>query len=256
MVELKPRRSSGRMSLWISAAIILILVVGYVILVEVRPSAGRMILLRQFWSDPEGHSAWMIQAGDRCGEAPFLLPTDGFIGFLWGSSFRLGHSHQGIDVFGSSGPDGLGEIPVVAAYDGYLTRLPDWRSSLIIRIPQDPLEPNRQIWTYFTHLADAEGNSFILEAFPAGTQDLFVSAGTLLGYQGNYSADPDNPTGMHLHFSIVRDDGDGRFKNELEIRNTLDPSPYLGIDVNADTAGEAAVVCTTPKAGNDVCRSC
>lgn len=32
---------------------------------------------------------------------------------------------------------------------------------------------------------------------------------------------------MHLHFSIVKDDGNGRFLNELRIENTLDPSPYL-----------------------------
>jgi murein DD-endopeptidase MepM/ murein hydrolase activator NlpD len=240
------RNKRRRISLWLSALIVLALVVGYVLLMDLQPSAERMALLRQFWLDPEDHASWMVEAGERCGNAPFLMPTDGFVGFLWGSSFRPGHSHQGIDIFGPSGPEGLGETPVVAAYDGYLTRLPEWRSSLIIRIPSDPLQPGRQIWTYYTHLADADGNSFILDDFPPGTQDLFVSAGTLLGYQGNYSADPDNPTGMHLHFSIVLDDGEGRFKNELEIRNTLDPSPYLGIDVNADTVGDAIVVCLSP----------
>lgn len=132
---------------------------------------------------------------------------------------------------------------MVAAHDGYLTRLPDWRSSVIIRIPQDPLQPNRQIWTYYTHMADAEGNSFILDTFPPGTEELFVSAGTLLGYQGNYSADPDNPTGLHLHFSIVKDNGEGGFKNELEIRNTIDPGPYLGMETNADDVGTSVVVC-------------
>jgi murein DD-endopeptidase MepM/ murein hydrolase activator NlpD len=231
------------MGFWLSLVVVLALVAGYLVLRDLRPSAERMARLRQFWSDPEAHTEWMIQAGNQCGEAPFLMPTDGFVGFLWGSSFRPGHKHQGIDVFGPSGPDGLGETPVVAAYDGYLSRLPDWRSSVIIRIPQDPLQPDRQIWMYYTHLADAEGNSFILEAFPAGTEEVFVSAGTLLGYQGNYSADPDNPTGLHLHFSIVKDNGEGRFKNELEIRNTLDPSPYLGIDVNVDSVGEAIVIC-------------
>jgi hypothetical protein len=240
------RKKPGWKSLWLSAVIVLAIVAGYLLLANLRPSAQRMTRLRQFWADPASHTTWMIRAGDRCGDAPFLMPTDGFIGFLWGSSFRLGHSHQGIDIFGPSGPDGLGETPVVAAYDGYLTRLPEWRSSVIIRIPQDPLQPNRQIWTYYTHLADADGNSFILEEFPPGTQDLFVSAGTLLGYQGNYSADPDNPTGMHLHFSIVMDNGEERFKNELEIRNTLDPSPYLGVDVNADTVGDTIVVCQSP----------
>jgi hypothetical protein len=35
-----------------------------------------------------------------------------------------------------------------------------------------------------------------------------------------------------LHFSIVEDAGNGEFKNELEIGNTLDPSPYLGLPLN------------------------
>jgi hypothetical protein len=73
----------------------------------------------------------------------------------------------------------------------------------------------------------------------------------LLGYQGNYSGDTTNPTGMHLHFSIVLDDGRGRFLNELDIGNTLDPSPYLGIEVNADHVGELPPVCPqqSPAAG-------
>lgn len=233
----------GRKQLWIGIVVVVALIAGYVAYRELRPSAERIARLRQFWSDSQDHLDWTIKVGQRCGEAPFLMPTDGYIGFLWGSSFRPGHSHQGLDIFGPTGPDGLGETPVVVAYDGYLTRLPEWRSSLIIRIPNDPLQVNRQIWTYYTHLADAEGNSYIEEAFPPGIQEVFVTAGTLLGYQGNYSADPDNPTGMHLHFSIVKDDGDGRFMNELEKRNTLDPSPYLGFDVNADTVGNAIVVC-------------
>ena len=54
-----------------------------------------------------------------------------------------------------------------------------------------------------------------------------MSAGTFLGYQGNFSGTPGNPTGVHLHFSIVMDDGEGGFLNELKIRNTLDPSPYF-----------------------------
>ena len=68
--------------------------------------------------------------------------------------------------------------------------------------------------------------------FPAGTSEKLVEAGTFLGYQGNFSGDPNNPVGIHLHFSIVEDDGNGKFKNELEINNTLDPSPYLGLPLN------------------------
>ena len=210
----------------------------------VSPSLSR---LRQYLSNPRAYDDWEIRASERCGAAPFLLPTDGYVGFVWGDSFRPGRSHQGIDVFGPTGPDGLGRTPVVAAYDGYLTRLPDWRSAVILRHPKDPLQPERQIWTYYTHMADPDGRSFIDPAFPAGTTERFVRAGTRLGYQGNYSADPSSPTGMHLHFSIVRDDGEGRFLNELQIGNTLDPSPYLGIEVNAQRLGDELAVCQEPK---------
>jgi murein DD-endopeptidase MepM/ murein hydrolase activator NlpD len=205
-----------------------------------RTLSERVVRLRQYLADPAAHPDWQIRAGGRCGEAPFLLPTDGYIGFVWGDSFRPGHAHQGLDIFG---PAGLGRTPVVAAYDGYLTRLPDWRSAVILRVPNDPVQPGRQIWLYYAHMADPQGHSFIDAAFPPGTSEVFVRAGTQLGYQGNYSADPDNPTGIHLHFSIVRDDGTGHFRNELAIANTLDPSPYLGIEVNAERIGEGVPRC-------------
>ncbi|MFO3796453.1 MAG: M23 family metallopeptidase [Anaerolineales bacterium] len=189
---------------------------------------------------PQAHPEWHSRALTRCGDAPFLFPTDGFIGYLWDDSFRLGHRHQGIDIFGGTEP---GETPVYAAYDGYLTRLPGWKSSLILRVPNDPLQPGRQIWLYYTHMADPQGNSFILPDFPAGTSEHFVRAGSLLGYQGNYSTDPLNPVGVHLHFSIVLDDGQGHFRNELDIRNTLDPSPYFGLALNGRLNRDQIVVC-------------
>jgi hypothetical protein len=83
-------------------------------------------------------------------------------------------------------------------------------------------------------MADPDGGSFISPQFPPGITEVFVQAGALLGYQGNYSGDSLNPVGIHLHFSIVLDDGQGKFRNELEIENTLDPSPYFGLPVNAN----------------------
>jgi murein DD-endopeptidase MepM/ murein hydrolase activator NlpD len=227
----------------LSAFVVAAVAGGYLLYRQVRPSAGRLTRLHRYWQDPYAHADWTIRAGEHCGQSPFLMPTDGYIGFLWGDSFRPGHQHQGLDIFGPSGPDGLGETPVVAVFDGFVTRLPDWRASLILRIPRDPLDPSRQIWAYYTHMADAEGNSYIDPRFPPGTSNVFVRSGTLLGFQGNYSADPDNPTGLHLHFSIVRDDGEGRFTNELDIDNTLDPTPYLGIEVNAARVGDLPAVC-------------
>lgn len=179
---------------------------------------------------PEEHEDWKVPAKARCGDAPFLLPTSGFIGYLWDDSFKIGHRHQGIDIFAGAPP---GETPVYAAYDGYLTRLSTWKSAVILRVPSDPLFPSRQIWLYYAHMASPEGVSYIQPQFPPGTSEVFVPAGTLLGYQGNYSGDPLNPVGVHLHFSIVLDDGSGAFRNELDIRNTLDPSPYFGIPLNA-----------------------
>jgi peptidoglycan LD-endopeptidase LytH len=176
------------------------------------------------------HPDWAVRAGQRCGQAPFLIPTDGFIGYLWDDSFRIGHRHQGIDIFGGGPVD---TTPVVAAYSGYLSRQPDWKSTVIIRVPDDPLHSGRQIWTYYTHMADEQGVSLISDQFPPGVSEVWVDAGTLLGYQGDYSGDPNNPVGVHLHFSIVRDDGTGKYLNELKINNTLDPSPYLGLNLNA-----------------------
>ncbi|MFH2102309.1 MAG: hypothetical protein ABIJ39_02985 [Chloroflexota bacterium] len=214
--------------------------VGFYLYRTFRPSVGRTTTLREWLRNAGAHPEWAIEAGTRCGQAPFLMPTDGLIGFLWDDSFRPGHHHQGLDIF--AGTD-IGVTPVIAAYPGYLTRMPDWKSSVIVRVPDDPLQPGRQIWVYYTHLADMAGASYIAPEFPAGTFEKFVEAGTLLGYQGNYSGDPNNPVGVHLHFSIVLDDGEGNFRNELEIRNTLDPSPYLGLQVNANLNEGVIPVC-------------
>ena len=244
-----PRRS--RRLLWIAAALgiifVFVLVLGYLFYRGLigrgyasKQTAARMTRLWSWFRDPSEHNDWTVRAGERCGEAPFLMPTNGYIGFLWDDSFRIGHRHQGLDIFGGGK---VNTTPVIAAYPGYLTRLPDWKSSVIIRIPADPLQPGSQIWTWYTHMADPSGTSFISPAFPAGTIEKFVEAGTLLGYQGNYSGTPGNPTGVHLHFSIVKDDGKGQFLNELEIRNTLDPTPYLGMSLNAKNNPDSVPVC-------------
>ena len=214
---------------------------GYYVYRSIRPSLGRSGHVWDWLRDPDSHPEWMVRAGSRCQpDAPFIFPTDGFVGFLYDDSFRPGNRHQGIDIF--SGTDS-GVTAVIAAYPGYLTRLPDWKSTVIVRIPSDPLQPGRQIWTYYTHLAEADGTSLIDPAFPPDTNEVFVPAGMLLGRQGNYSGTAGSPTGVHLHFSIVLDDGNGEFKNELEIENTLDPSPYLGLPLNGYENRDTVPVC-------------
>jgi len=219
----------SKRNLIISIVIVAIITAAVTAYYTYRPNAIRVDKFRQWMRDPASHPDWKLVAGSQCGSAPFLFPTDGMAGFLWGDLMGRLHKHQGIDIF--AGAD-VGITHVISAYPGYLTRLPDWKSTVIVLVPSDPLNPGDQIWLYYTHMADKEGNSFISSEFPAGTSEKFIEAGTLLGYQGNYSGDPGNPVGVHLHFSIVEDDGSGQFKNELEIDNTLDPSPYLGLPLN------------------------
>ncbi len=226
--------------LLLSIVFVAVVVVGIMLYRISRPSSERLLTFRAWRNDPASHPDWKLRAGSQCGEAPFIFPTDGMVGFLWDDSFRPGHRHQGLDIFGG---ENIGVTPVISAYPGYLTRLPEWKSSVIVRVPSDPLNPGRQIWLYYTHMADRDGRSYISDEFPPGTFEKIVDAGTFLGTQGNYSGDPNNPTGIHLHFSIVRDDGRGNFLNELEIKNTLDPSPYLGLRVNANTNPDTVPVC-------------
>ena len=205
------------------------------------PTTGRSARVVEWIRDPEEHPDWAVRAGTRClSSAPFVMPTDGLVGYLWDDSFRPGHRHTGLDIFGGTE---VGVTPIVATYPGYLWRLPEWKSAVIVRVPEDPLQPGRQIWLYYTHMADPNGNSFIASDFPPGTTEMYIEAGTFLGYQGNYTGDSANPSGVHLHFSIVLSDEDGKFLNELEIKNTLDPSPYFGIPLNGQTAPDEVVIC-------------
>ncbi|HNE03443.1 MAG TPA: hypothetical protein PLT08_02910 [Anaerolineales bacterium] len=203
-------------------------------------SSARIAQVFDWFQDQTSRPELMMTSGLKCGDAPFIFPTNGLIGFIWDDSFRPGHRHSGLDIF--SGTE-VGVTPIVAAYPGYLTREADWISTVIIRVPEDPLKPNRQIWVYYTHMADPNGNSFVSSAFPQGTKEVFVEAGTFLGYMGNYSGDPANPVGIHLHISVVKDDGFGNYTNELDINNTYDPSPYFGMPLNANENTDVIPVC-------------
>jgi hypothetical protein len=241
-------RNKGKFTLiyWVLALLTVVTIVGaYFAYPWLRTRLGRARRLGEWLHNPSAHQAWALHAGTACGSAPFISPTSGYVGFIWGDSFQPGKKHQGIDIFGGTAP---GQTPVVAAYSGFLSRLPEWKSTVIIRLPADPLNPSSQIWTYYTHMADANGVSYVSPEFPPGTSEIFVTAGTFLGYQGDYSGDPNNPVGVHLHFSIVQDDGQGSFRNELKIENTLDPSPYLGLPLNASQNPSGIVGCASDNA--------
>lgn len=190
-------------------------------------------LIREYLLFPERRPALSNRARAQCSGAPFILPSEGLIGLMYGDTaapYTAARRHTGIDIFGD-GP--AGTVPIYAAYDGWLTRLPEWRSTVIIR-HDDPLQPGRAIWTYYTHMASRDGSqSFISQQFPPGTAERFVRQGELLGYQGEF-AGSGAPIAMHLHFSITLSGADGQFLNEAVLANTLDPSPYFGLRLRLD----------------------
>ena len=75
--------------------------------------------LRQWWQGDEAErEALMTVQRERCPGAPFVLPTDGFIGLLYGDPrgpYSAAAPHQGIDIFS---PGAAGVAPVYAAADG------------------------------------------------------------------------------------------------------------------------------------------
>jgi len=205
---------------------------------SVNPNDPRQAAFDLWWSGTAEDRAKLITSRDKvCPGAPFQLPAEGYIGLYYGDPrppYSADHRHQGIDIFSPTPPN---QTPVYAAYDGYLTREAGWVSAVIMRVPSDPLHPGRQIWLYYTHMADASGTvDFISPQFPRDTHEVFVKQGTLLGHTGNWSGDPLKPVGTHLHFSIVRDNGQGGYSNELIFDNTIDSSRYLGLPVNYNCA--------------------
>lgn len=203
------------------------------------------IYIRRWFNDEAARPELITVSRERCGDAPFILPSDGFIGLLYADPagpYSVVNRHTGIDIFGDGEP---GTVPVYAAYDGYLTRLEDWLSTVIIQ-HEDPLEEGRSIWTYYTHMASRDGEtSFVEAAFPAGTHGVWVEQGTLLGYQGEYSGNSTFPIGLHVHFSIVKSDENGSFMNEARLANTLDPTPYLGLPLHVDEVQVRPIRCNS-----------
>ncbi len=240
-IPLKTKKTSRR---WLFLGILFILFAAAGFLAYryyFSPESRRWQDYRAFNNNRERFDDVLLRPGMRCGDAPFAFPTTGAIFGLWNQSYRPGHIHAGLDIFSGTEP---GATPVYAAYPGFLTRKSDWTSTVIIRHPKDPLDPSRQIWTYYTHMADVEGEeSFVSSEFPAGTFEVFVEAGTFLGYQGNFSGNPGNPTGLHLHFSVVKDNGNGVFLNELEIKNTYDPSPYFNMSLDHADNPDSFPIC-------------
>ena len=86
----------------------------------------------EYLGDPAAHPDWVTRANSRCEGAPFAFPTDGYVGYLYGDAFKPLQRHQGIDVFGDQAGR---QDPGICRGGRILTRLADWKSAVIIRVP-------------------------------------------------------------------------------------------------------------------------
>ncbi len=87
-------KRSSRFRLAFAFGFLLLVIGGYLVYEWVLPNLGRTRRVWLYLRNPAAFPHWRVKGGERCGEAPFLMPTDGYIGFLWGDSFRPGHRHQ------------------------------------------------------------------------------------------------------------------------------------------------------------------
>jgi hypothetical protein len=229
-----------------AVGVIAVIVVGYAVLKLYSQNKSNSPAVIDDWFSDRANRPTLMTYRVQCADAPFILPSDGFIGLLWGDPaepYNIYHRHTGIDIFGDGA---VGEVPIYAVYDGYLTRLDSWISTVIIR-HDDPLVPGRQIWSYYTHLASEDGSeSFVDSEFPPRTHEKFVKQGTLLGYQGIYAGSA-APVGLHVHISLVTSEDNGSFKNEAVLSNTIDPSPYFGMPLNIDMLPARPIQCSNTK---------
>ncbi len=218
---------------WATIGFLAVVAIGMVTVWRQRRTAYH--LARLAWDRRTLPNTPQNMPSSACPGAPWRLPTSGVLGVPWRDTsvppYGPDHPHTGLDIFGHGRER---TVPVYAVADGLLTRLPSWRSAVVIQ-HDDPLRPGEVVWSYYSHMAGAGGSSYIVSDFPAGSSGMPVQAGRLLGYQGVWSGHPLKPGWMHLHFSVVRAAADGAFTNETILANTLDPPPYLGIVGDAES---------------------
>ena len=54
---------------------------------QLRTSVARSPIVRAYIDDPAAHANLVTKAGTHCGNAPFIFPTTGMPGYLWGDLF-------------------------------------------------------------------------------------------------------------------------------------------------------------------------
>jgi hypothetical protein len=177
----------------------------------------------------------LTKSVDSCPGAAWRMPSDGSLGIQWTDSY--------IDIFGQGKE---GSIPVYAVADGWLTRQSDWVDAVAI-LHEDPLRAGRRVWAIYGGMAAANGtDSFVVKDFPAGSRNIPVKSGQLLGYQGSWSGTPLWPTWVHTIFAVTKATQSDVFPKNITLPNILDPVPYLGLSLEAGNDNPQPLKCKEP----------
>jgi hypothetical protein len=181
------------------------------------------------------HERILTKSVESCPGAPWRLPSDGSLGV---------RSTDGQVHFLGQGKEG--SIPVYAVADGSLTRLRGWVDAVAV-LHEDPLRAGKKVWAVYGGMAAANStDSFIVEDFPAGSRDIPVQSGQLLGYQGTWSGTPLWRTWIHTSFAITQAAQNEVFSKTLTLPNILDPVPYLGLSLRAGNENLQSLKCRAP----------
>ena len=129
-------------------------------------------------------------------------PTSGEFGVYWNT--------RQIFIYGANE---FGTVPVYAVADGLLYRFEGWDGAVAIQ-HDDPLNPGEKVWTFYGDMLHPwNGDDYVLEKFPQGSEAVPVQQGDLLGYQGSQFSSG-APNRAHLHFAVVPAAADGSFLTE------------------------------------------
>jgi prolyl-tRNA editing enzyme YbaK/EbsC (Cys-tRNA(Pro) deacylase) len=65
-----------------SSFLVILIVMAYFFIINDRRSLSRTYNVISWLRNPAKNPQWTVQAGDKCGESPFIMPTSGFIGYV------------------------------------------------------------------------------------------------------------------------------------------------------------------------------
>ncbi len=79
-----------RKNLFFSILVVIVVIAAVYIVRMLHPSSVRAARIFAWIKNPTSQPGLAIEAGTRCGNAPFLFPTSGVAGYLWDESFQIG----------------------------------------------------------------------------------------------------------------------------------------------------------------------